>query len=112
MRRYDYDDYERGYRDGRREALREAKTVSFSEDDLEELIKKYNLKIIDRQGIFYTLSDNSRNIGTGFGFSEGKVTRIWIKFNMENTGFSDVEYYGKIFDSIRNFYMELKNNSI
>ena len=116
MRRYEEDfneEYERGYRAGRREALREAEAkdeTSFSDDDLEELIKKHGLKIVDKRGIFYTLADKGRSIGTGFGLSKGKVIRIWINLKMEDTGFSDVEYYGKAFDSVRDFYRELKDS--
>lgn len=114
MRRYEEDfneEYERGYRAGRREALREAEATdsSFSEEDLEELIKKHGLKVIDKRGNFYTLADSNRTIGTGFGFIGGKIKRVWIKLNMEDTVISDVEYYGKSFDNVRNFYRELKN---
>lgn len=123
MRKYERDnfedeevfneEYERGYRAGRREALREAEATnespSFSDDDLEELIKKHDLKIVDKRGVFYTLADKGRTIGTGFGFSNGKVSRMWINLKMEDTNtFKDVEYYGKKFDSVRDFYRELK----
>lgn len=101
--------YERGYRAGRREAEAKDET-SFSDDDLEELIKKHGLKIVDKRGVFYTLADKGRSIGTGFALSKGKVIRIWINLKMEDTGFPDVEYYGKAFDSVRNFYRELKDS--
>jgi len=120
MRKYERDtfeeefneEYERGYRAGRREALREAEEKedsSFSEEDLEELIKKYGLKVSNKSGKFYILSDSNRTIGTGFGFIGGKIKRVWIKLNMEDTVISDVEYYGKSFDNVRNFYRELKD---
>ena len=108
------EEYERGYRAGRREVLREAEEKEeegiFSEYNLEKLIQKYGLKIVNKSGKFYTLSDSGRNIGTGFGFIGGKIKKVWIKLNMEDTVISDVEYYGKSFDNVRDFYRELKDS--
>lgn len=115
MRKYEEnfnEDYERGYEDGRREAL-----LEINSEDFQELLKEFKLKEIDKskQGngvIFYTLADTSRNLSIRLALINGKVQKIKIKFSSEEFIPVDIDYIKSSIDNVKNFFSKLKSLNV